>query len=124
MYNYVMTPIIFVSFIVSLAWVDLRYSIQRSQNRSNPGRGWLHHLIYRETSSSASQGNARARSSGGPQDGHYHSKQKKLAKMEMADAFEIRGTVVAVLLMLSASISLGMWVAGSWAWRSFMAEAF
>lgn len=119
-----MTPIIFVSFLVSLAWVDLRYSIQRSQNRSNSGRSWLHHLIYRETASSASQANGRARSSGGPQDGHYHSKQKKLAKMEMADAFEIRGTVVAVLLVLSASTGVGMWVAGRWAWRSFMLEAF
>lgn len=109
--QYVMTPIIFVSFLVSLALVDLNYSIRRSQFTNGPGRlpGWLHHVLYRPTASGAS---------GGSQDGYYHSKQKKLAKMEMADAFEIRGTVVAVLLALCASTGWGAWAAGCWAWRA------
>jgi hypothetical protein len=108
-----MTPIIFVSFLVSLAWVDLRYSIRRSQDRKSSSRlpGWLHHLLYRKTAPV------------GPHDGYYHSKQKKLAKMEMADAFEIRGTVVAVLFVLSASASWGVWSAGCWAWGAVMSEA-
>ncbi|KAL2128937.1 hypothetical protein VTI74DRAFT_8461 [Chaetomium olivicolor] len=51
---------------------------------------------------------------------YYHSKQRKLMKMEAAEAFEIRGSVLAALGVVSL---LGMWVvwrvagwAAGWGW--------
>ncbi|AEO54173.1 hypothetical protein MYCTH_2296430 [Thermothelomyces thermophilus ATCC 42464] len=56
LYKLVMTPVLFVSFLLSLALVDLRYSSLRALYHADsgdqpPGRrrlpGWLHRIIYR-----------------------------------------------------------------------------
>lgn len=109
-----MTPVIFVSFLLSLAWIDFRYSVLRSQKNSTESRlpAWLHHIIYRPAPDEGTGHGKGGRSTGGSQDGFYHSKQKKLAKMEMADAFEIRGTVVVILFAISMVMSWGLWTVG------------
>ncbi|KAF3355506.1 hypothetical protein VdG1_06918 [Verticillium dahliae VDG1] len=99
LYKLIMTPIIFVSFLVSLAWVDLRYTLMRYRGRRSDSRlpAWLHHLTT---------------------GGYYHTKQKKLAKMEMADAFEIRTHVAALLAVL---VTVVAWTGVSllrWVWTS------
>ncbi|KAM0282467.1 hypothetical protein ACHAQH_002981 [Verticillium albo-atrum] len=114
LYKWVMTPIIFVSFLVSLAWVDLRYTILRHGGRRSESRlpAWLHHLVYRP----AEDGKPQARGGGQTTGGYYHSKQKKLAKMEMADAFEIRLHVAAVMAALAAVVGwMGISLVG-WVW--------
>ncbi|CRK18437.1 hypothetical protein BN1723_017650 [Verticillium longisporum] len=124
LYKLIMTPIIFVSFLVSLAWVDLRYTLMRSHGRRSDSRlpAWLHHLVYRPAHEHDRTRPARAAGGGGGQSqttgGYYHTKQKKLAKMEMADAFEIRTHVAAVLAVL---VTVVAWTGVSllrWVWTS------
>jgi hypothetical protein len=117
-----MTPITFVSFIFSLAFVDFRYSLIRSHNHAEqPSRmpSWLHHVLYRPSpyqyvrvkDSKVAQG----------QDEHgnwyYHSMQKKLMRMEVDEAFQIRGTVMLLFGLVLALITWGAWVVGSYVSR-------
>lgn len=98
-----MTPIIFVSFLISLAWVDLRYTITRSHFHSSARRWmpqWIHHIVYRE---------------------YYHSKQRKLMRMEVNDAFEMRDSVVAVLGILAMVGIWAVWRVCCWAWAGLTA---
>ncbi|KIX93878.1 uncharacterized protein Z520_10503 [Fonsecaea multimorphosa CBS 102226] len=56
----------------------------------------------------------------GSQDGYYHSHQRKLAKREMDDAFQMRSKVIAAMVLLSAvSLALLAWILEStWnVWR-------
>lgn len=120
-----MTPIMIVSFLVSLAWVDFRYSLIRSHNHSNmPSRmpRWLHQLLYREApyqyvrvhpKSPGSSPTAETKEQG---KWYYHSKQRKLMKMEVDDAFQIRGSVLTVLGLLAALATWAVWGIGTWAW--------
>jgi hypothetical protein len=51
---------------------------------------------------------------------HWNTKQRKMLKMELADAFELRKRVVAVLLVMGAGVGvLGLWIVnwGVGAWR-------
>ncbi|KAM0322897.1 hypothetical protein ACHAQA_009239 [Verticillium albo-atrum] len=120
-YKWVMTPIIFVSFLVSLAWVDFRYTVLRARGRRSDSRlpAWLHHLVYRRADEDGAQG---GKAQGGQTTGgYYRSKQKKLARMEMADAFEIRMHVAAFLAAVAAVVSwVGVAVVG-WVWRQVAA---
>ncbi|OAP62192.1 hypothetical protein AYL99_04395 [Fonsecaea erecta] len=53
----------------------------------------------------------------GSQDGYYHSHQRKLAKREMDDAFQMRSKVIAAMVLLSAiSLALLAWILES-AWK-------
>lgn len=46
----------------------------------------------------------------GSEDGYYHSHQRKLAKREMDDAFQLRGKVIAAMCMAGAlSLALFVW---------------
>jgi hypothetical protein len=57
----------------------------------------------------------------GSKDGYYHSHQRKLAKREMDNAFQIRSKVIAGMVMLSAvTLALFIWALESiWkAWRA------
>ncbi|KAL2290896.1 hypothetical protein FJTKL_14839 [Diaporthe vaccinii] len=128
-YQLVMTPIIFVSFLVSLAWVDFRYSIMRSHSHSEePSRlpRWLHRITYREApykyvKVDATHTTAPAESSEGTR-WYYHSKQRKLMKMEADDAFQIRGTVLVALGLLAVAATWAASWAGWWLWTMARAK--
>ncbi|KAL9941494.1 hypothetical protein D7B24_004541 [Verticillium nonalfalfae] len=122
LYKLIMTPVIFVSFLVSLAWVDLRYTLMRYRGRQSDSRlpAWLHHLVYRPAHAHdggkppSAAGGGRGQTTGG----YYRTKQKELAKMEMADAFEIRTHVAAAL---AALVAVAAWTSVSllrWVWTS------
>lgn len=111
-----MTPIIFISFLVSLAWVEFRYTLIRLHSHSEiPKRmpRWLHHLIYHEAPYQYVQVD-----SGSPKDTrwYYHSKQRKLMKMEVEDAFQIRNTVLLALGLFTMASIWGLWRVGHWTW--------
>ncbi len=127
-----MTPVVFVSFLFALAWVDLRYTAKRRHTHSQaPSRlpGWLHDVVYRQQQPyqyvrvQQQQQQDSSGSGGHPAqhpDGrwYYHSKQRKLLRMEVADAFEIRGTVLFVLGLLCAAASWGLWRLAWWAYAA------
>lgn len=144
----IMTPLIFISFLVSLAIVDLRYSAIRSHYHSDdapspgpgPGPGqmtnphqtgsgrtpsWLHRLLfkyrpYRYTPPSSptrdqnSSHQINEEKYSGIWGTYYRTKQRKLMKMEAADAFEIRSTVLFVLGILGGCLAWGLWRVLSW----------
>jgi hypothetical protein len=136
-----MTPLIFISFLLSLALVDLRNSVARARyhayhhpaQRSLPG--WLHRLVYRYRPYrySVVQGKGQGQDVGGGEgsspfqspspglagkgeDGedYYHSKQRKLMKMEVAEAFEIRVWVLGVLGLVGLGGVWVIWRVGVW----------
>ncbi|KIH86983.1 hypothetical protein SPBR_08699 [Sporothrix brasiliensis 5110] len=167
LYHAVMTPIVFVSFIVSLAWVEFRYSMLRSHEHDGPASnpnmssnknsntavrngdacnqnnvfmpGWLHSLVYcrqpyhyvlvkgdgdgqpavnRPYTMAKTTRAAQSASNDGS---YYHSMQRKLLKMESAEAFRIRTTVLWVMGLAVAGIAyLAMtglrWLVG-FVWR-------
>lgn len=128
-----MTPLIFISFVVSLAIVDFRYSLRRSHyhtespdNNNDPHRTaswtptWLHRLLFKyrpyqyvdvDRTQPTPTTEEKSRSRWGT---YYHTKQRKLLKMEAADAFEIRSTVLALLGILSLGLVWGVWRVLSW----------
>lgn len=143
-----MTPVIFVSFLFSLAWVEFRYSVIRSHSHSETPSSlprWLHRVVYREApyryvrvDAAAGGGGGGSRptsprisSKGGPgakasvsasdNEGskwYYHSKQRKLMKMEVDDAFQIRSTVLMALGMLALVFTWAVWRTGWWVWSA------
>lgn len=119
-YNLVMTPVIFVSFLTSLAWVEFCYSLRRAHSHSEEPSAmprWLHRIVYRETPYKyVKVDSTKAKAPVGSDEGtrwYYHSKQRKLMKMEVDDAFQIRKTVLVVLGLLGVAAS---WLLGWVMW--------
>ncbi|KAK6226744.1 hypothetical protein QIS74_00299 [Colletotrichum tabaci] len=127
-YKGIMTPIIFVSFLLSLVWVDIRYTIKRSRNHSQGGwmPSWLHNIVYR--SSPYHYVRVKTQTTPSPradqQEWYYHSKQKKLLRMEVDDAFQMRGQVLVVLALVSLVVIWAFWLFANWAWRSIGSSTF
>ncbi|KAI1118792.1 hypothetical protein F5Y14DRAFT_180228 [Nemania sp. NC0429] len=153
-YQAVMTPVNFVTFIVSLYLIDIRYQARRRlQHESGSAKGndlmaWMHWLLYRrrpspydwvdgyqEQSSLHSQSTTTtttvrrevvvttSHTGDGDGDGDgsslsvketgdswfYHTKQKKLFKVEAADAFALRRWVLFALCTLAVSAAWVLW---------------
>lgn len=130
-----MTPVIFISFLLSLAFVDLRYSALRRHFHAD-GRqrlpGWLHRIIYRyrpyryavvvdgdgrpvTPGSPASPGSGTSPSGTAREaDDYYHSMQRKLIKMEAEEAFEMRGMVIWALGFIGLAVMWATWKVASW----------
>jgi hypothetical protein len=104
-----MTPIVFITFLISLSLVDYRYSVMRSHYHADGASrfpAWLHRIIYRyqpyqyvEADKNGKRREVR----------FYHSKQTKLLRMEAAEAFQMRGTVLLVLGVLGLGFLWLLW---------------
>ncbi|SPQ18899.1 71a70ed5-14ee-4d00-97da-034e1f121df3 [Thermothielavioides terrestris] len=132
-----MTPLILVSFLVSLALVDLRYSALRAHYHADADQAsrlprWLHRIVYRyrpyryvavdERGRPVAEGRPRSPGSPGREaEDYYHSKQRKLMKMEAAEAFEIRGSVLVALGLLSLGVFWAAWRLAAWGFGTVMA---
>jgi hypothetical protein len=124
----IMTPINFVTFLVSLYIVDRQYMDERvrrhgprhaqapSMQPSASSSSWLQRLLY--TPRPYEWVDRRpAPPNRDDERYYYHSKQKKLMKMEAADAFALRRPVILGLALLAAlalllAARLGAWVFG------------
>ncbi|OAA64077.1 hypothetical protein ISF_04786 [Cordyceps fumosorosea ARSEF 2679] len=106
LYKLFMTPIYFVSFLVSLTLVDIHYTQLRMHTHAESRSrlpSWLHDILYSRYSYQDSQW----KPSDVTEPWHYHSKQKKLMRMEAEDAFRLRGTVIAGLAGLAVAAAAG-----------------
>lgn len=135
-----MTPIIFVSFLFSLAWVEFCYTLNRSHTHvgadgrplgKTPARThrmppWLHRIAYRRQEyqdeiRGTGEQQLKPGTAGTGDDFHYHSMQRKLLKMEAAEAFHIRTTVLCVLGLVTAGMTWlatrTIWVGAAWLWQ-------
>ncbi|KAH6895105.1 hypothetical protein B0T10DRAFT_557344 [Thelonectria olida] len=107
LYSMFMTPVNLTVFLLSLVIVDLRYSLARAENAS--GRGvwpWLPVWLRRVVLSLR-----REKPYGGST--YYHSKQKKLMKMEADEAFQLHGLVLAALVVLAVVSAVVVCCVGS-----------
>ncbi|KAI1466720.1 uncharacterized protein F4812DRAFT_432553 [Daldinia caldariorum] len=117
----IMTPVHFISFLLSLYLVDCRYHAKRIQEHSARYSrlptwllpSWLDRLLFSPHPygwvDRKKQDGAAAAGSGAPggERWYYHTKQKKLMKMETADAFEMQRSV---LLGLGVVALFAVWV--------------
>ncbi|KAI1147864.1 hypothetical protein F4825DRAFT_435934 [Nemania diffusa] len=140
-YHAVMTPINFVTFILSLYLIDNHYRAQRHRQRPNSetsdsGRPWLHWLLFRQRSSpydlvggnrertllqstnTTLRHDIRVRDEDNAHiapvkeagnSWYYHTKQKKLFKVEVTEAFALRNPVLCALCILFIFISWVLW---------------
>jgi hypothetical protein len=92
----------------------MRYTVMRShfhpEEYSTRLPRWLHRILY----SYQPYQYVRVGKDGKPIQDHinhnfYHSKQKKLMKMEVDDAFQIRGTVLILLGVLGLVTAWCLW---------------
>ncbi|KAH7136636.1 hypothetical protein EDB81DRAFT_87887 [Dactylonectria macrodidyma] len=124
LYSMVMTPVNLIVFLVSLALVDMRYTLARSSNyydRTGDATSgllpswfsrwfppWMSQQLgrlvwsfrgqpYRHDARDAPNSSGRW---------YYHSKQKKLIKMEADEAFQMRGIILATLGVLAAAVTM------------------
>ncbi len=103
----IMTPVNFVTFLISLLLVDLRYTRVRMHAHSNRGSRlptWLHDILYHRQPYDDVGGR---RAGTNREEWHYHSNQKKLMKMEAEEAFRLRGTVLLLFAVLAATVTGG-----------------
>ena len=94
-----MTPLNFTAFILSLAVVDARHSLRRASYHAAvpmpPRPAWLRSLLAR------TQGQGREK---GKEESFYHSRQRQLMRLEAAEAFQLRGPVLALLAAAAAAV--------------------
>jgi hypothetical protein len=105
-----MTPVNFITFLVSLYLVDCQFLDKREHAHNNGQRNrrlpaWLHHLIFRPQPYSWVGGGSPAPPNQNDNNWYYHTKQKKLMRMEASAAFEIRRSVMLGLIMLGVGIA-------------------
>ncbi|KAA8577174.1 hypothetical protein EYC84_007170 [Monilinia fructicola] len=107
--RFIIAPITFISFLISLFLIDRRNSSlrlhQHSQPRTYPDtfvgriREFLHKLVFKPQPyayiKSPSRGpNAEGDKQREEEPWHWRTKQKKMMKMEVADAFKLRQWVL------------------------------
>jgi hypothetical protein len=108
-----MTPVNFISFLISLYLIDFHYQSKRADGHHQFGLqsrlpSWMHHLLFRpQPYQWVNNKPTSPEQSGGRY--YYHSKQKKLIKMEATDAFELRNTVLLGLLILGGIATWMAW---------------
>jgi hypothetical protein len=143
-YKIVLTPVLFISFILSLSFVNIRDRANRTYSHSGTSflaylypSSWLDPEPYQDPDNST-WGRKGAtthvepsdaispKSSVSPTEGgkkskrswHLNKKIRKMAKLEVSDAFEMRGRVIVVMLVMMALASVGLWMSGKWALAS------
>lgn len=106
-----MTPVNFVSFLISLYLVDCHYHNQREHIYSNSTQtrlpAWLHRIIFRPQPYAWVSGGPQTPPNQNDRSWYYHTKQKKLMKMEATAAFEIRRSVLLALIVLVVGLIWG-----------------
>ncbi|KAI8954720.1 hypothetical protein F4801DRAFT_446569 [Xylaria longipes] len=139
-YKAIVTPVNFVTFLVSLYLVDTRYRAQRQNQHEAIERPLLHRFLYRrryspydwvdnhQGRSSPQPANTALHHGAGTKNAvdtprstkdaggswFYHTKQKELLKLEAADAFALRDSVLFALCILAVLVSWALWLMVVW----------
>lgn len=118
-----MTPVNFVAFLFSLLLVDVRYNITRAYGHPDPTSRlppWLHQLFYRRQP--YQQHNATTHDQ--PGRWYYHSKQKKLMRMEASEAFEMHTSMLLGLAVVGIVATAMFYYAVSRLYYAFLAPTW
>ncbi|CAG8954372.1 hypothetical protein HYFRA_00005997 [Hymenoscyphus fraxineus] len=121
--RFILAPLAFLSFILSLALIDSRNTYFRTSSqppsRIQSVKGFFHALVFRrregpyeyvgrERGGDGGVGVEKKGGKGGNGEWYWHTKQRKMMKRELDDAFEIRNGV-AVVLVVGGLVVLGGW---------------
>ena len=98
-----MTPLNFTAFILSLAVVDARHSLRRASYHAAPRPAWLRSLLARTQEQEKQK-----------EESFYHSRQRQLMRLEAAEAFQLRGSVLALLAAAAAAVLAGLVYLARW----------
>ncbi|TVY85693.1 hypothetical protein LAWI1_G008567, partial [Lachnellula willkommii] len=121
-------PLTFVSFLLTLALIDSRNHALRTHTHNPLSapfariKALLHSLIFKRVPEPSPYSYVRspdAKSGVGHVEGkeepwHWHTKQRKMMKAEMDDAFRMRGSVMVVLVLVGVGIAVAVGVVGRW----------
>ncbi|OTA92111.1 hypothetical protein M434DRAFT_396662 [Hypoxylon sp. CO27-5] len=127
-----MTPVHFISFLLSLYLVDCHYHDKRIQEHYERYSrlpswllpAWLDRILFRPQPygwvDRRKRESANTGGGGNKERWYYHTKQKKLMKMEAADAFELQRSIVLGLCVVVLCATWALWrlSASFWAWYS------
>ncbi|KAF7894622.1 uncharacterized protein EAF01_010072 [Botrytis porri] len=130
--RFIIAPITFISFLISLLIIDSRNSYlrihQHSETRkySNTFIGriqeFLHRLIYKPQPYAYIKSPSQGQNAGGikrkeEEPWHWNTKQKKMIKMEVSDAFKLRQWVLVGMAVVATGVGLVVLYLGNWIWQ-------
>ncbi|KAH7401986.1 hypothetical protein DE146DRAFT_450538 [Phaeosphaeria sp. MPI-PUGE-AT-0046c] len=136
----ILTPVLFVSFILSLTFVNFRDRVNRTRSNSGPSilaylspSNWLDLEPYQNPHDSTwglgdSAGHVEPKDAISPKEPgqdeigakkrkkswHLNKKIRKVAKLEVSDAFEMRGKFIAAMLAMMVLGSVFLWISITW----------
>ena len=102
-----LNPLLFASFLLSLLWVDSRNYAATHTHDKRPSS--MAKLLSRDKSRKDQQ----------DKDWYWQAKQRKMAKMEIGDALDMRSWMLGVCGMGLLVVLGGSWLVGRWAWGMF-----
>ncbi|RGP72809.1 hypothetical protein FSPOR_2556 [Fusarium sporotrichioides] len=116
-YSLVMTPINLTVFLLSLLLVDFRHTAGRNNfyAAGSQQTRWIPRWLlqpYQHIGHNDDDAHGRW---------HYHSKQKKLMKMEADEAFQMRSTVLVFMAVALALATSAVWLVTSSLYHSVAA---
>ncbi|KAI0841958.1 hypothetical protein F5Y06DRAFT_258701 [Hypoxylon sp. FL0890] len=131
-YQAIVTPIHFISFLLSLYLIDCHYHDKRIQEHYERYSRlpswllptWLDRILFRPHPygwvDRTKRDSSKTKAARNKERWYYHTKQKKLMKMEAADAFELQRSVLLGLCVVVLCATWALWrlSAGFWAWYS------
>lgn len=129
----ILTPLLFTSFLVSLFLIDTRNALSRTKDSSlfsflDPEpyqdpydsrwgrRGSTPHVEPPDPLKPNQQPGTEKRKR---RSWHLHRKIRKIAKLEISDAFEMRGRVMAAMLAMIVVVLYAAWYSFSWMLTKF-----
>ncbi|KFY13026.1 hypothetical protein V491_06553, partial [Pseudogymnoascus sp. VKM F-3775] len=116
----VIAPLTFLSFLLSLFLIDTySTSSRRRDHARHQAGGWLSTLLWRPKAESpyAYVGSpGKGGTEGESEEWVWHTKQRKMLRMEIVDAFELRRWVMAALGVMVVVLGGAGWWVGWWIW--------
>jgi hypothetical protein len=147
----ILTPVLFISFLVSLFFVNAKDRARRTAAHTPPSSyltflfpaSWLDSEPYQDHHDSTwgrrdATGHVEPDDTIAPKDGqldgareaskgeagqrkrswHLNKKIRKMAKLEVNDAFESQGKIIMIMITMLVLSIIGFWVGMRWVWRS------
>lgn len=112
-----MTPINLTVFLLSLILVDMNYTKNRINTYGYTHSDlpwfyprWVARYVWPQPYQHVGGG---AKGSKANERWHYHSKQKKLLKLEADEAFQMRSTILVLLSVVAALATSAVWFIAS-----------
>ncbi|TVY52800.1 hypothetical protein LCER1_G006473 [Lachnellula cervina] len=129
-------PLTFVSFLLTLALIDSRNHALRTHTHKPPSapfariKSLFHSLIFKRVPEPSPYSYVRSPDAksesgvehvqGNEEPWHWHTKQRKMMKAEMDDAFRMRKSVMVFLVLVGVGIAVAVGVIGRWVLRGVL----